>query len=382
MEEQENNSIIPIGSNALNRVSNSIAITDKIIKELSKPDLIEIWNSFDDFWKFVLYDNYVNKDLYDAEKWNIGYTSNKGTKKVFIEYQKSGVKEFNRIEINKILEIKSFIYNKLWYYDNSYKDLGDFECVKNNFSRLSNLKYLTKVDIETDELKSIHFLDKITSLQNLRLRTDTVIDFEPLNNVRNLKVLNLEWNNSVNITSITKFYNLSKLNLNRCKINDISPISKLEKLTELEIIWNNLSDIKPLSNLVNLLKLNLIGNKFNNVEPLSSLIKLEDLDLRMLKIQDFRPLLNLHNLSELKITYWDKIKLKTLKDMKSLNKLTIDLAENYSLDGLIHQKEILEMGNLKYIKFVISGYEEVRGIYKIKDALPNCKIRIERDYTR
>ena len=136
MEEQENNSIIPIGSNALNRVSNSIAITDKIIKELSKRDLIEVWNSFDDFWKQVLYANMICQNEPEAMEYEEYIDNSHLSDIIFYRTQNSIPDHIANEEILKIFEIERFVYNVIVDYSKTIDDLSPLQ----HFKEIKNLQ--------------------------------------------------------------------------------------------------------------------------------------------------------------------------------------------------------------------------------------------------
>jgi internalin A len=82
----------------------------------------------------------------------------------------------------------------------------------------------------------------------------------PLKNLKNLTQLVLDKNQLSDISPLKYLDNLTGLYLHNNQIRDISPLKNLGNLTELDLEKNQLSDITPLTDLKELTRLNLYDN--------------------------------------------------------------------------------------------------------------------------
>ena len=181
---------------------------------------------------------------------------------------------------------------------------------------------LTRLRVESPQLKNLTGLEHATNLENLSLGTvGMVSDLTPLSNLialRNLNVggnqisdirplatlLNLTevilWKNQVRyIAPLANLTNLISLNLAKNSVEDITPLANLTNLTSLNLAENSVEDITPLANLTGLTKLTLSYNQVTDLNPLTGLIGLISLNLKNNRISNFSPLANLVNLEKL-----------------------------------------------------------------------------------
>ena len=76
-----------------------------------------------------------------------------------------------------------------------------------------------------------------------------------------------------------KLSSLTELNLNFNQIIDIKPLQSLTKLTRLYLDYNQIRDIKPLASLTKLTGLQIFNNQISDIKPLQSLTNLTSLHL-------------------------------------------------------------------------------------------------------
>ena len=121
---------------------------------------------------------------------------------------------------------------------------------------------------------------KLSSLTELYLDNNEIIDIKPLQ-------------------SLTQ---LTELHLSRNEISDIKPLESLTQLFLLELDNNQISDIKPLASLTQLIFIGLSENKISDIKPLQSLRGLDDLSLDNNQISNIKPLQSLTNLNYLSLS--------------------------------------------------------------------------------
>jgi internalin A len=115
-----------------------------------------------------------------------------------------------------------------------------------------NLSSLTELDLSINQLVDVQPLAGLTNLTELRLDSNHIVDIQPLAGLTNLTILYLHTN----------------------KIVDLKPLAGLTKLTALYLYSNQITDIKPLAGLTDLTILGLRANQIVDVQPLTGLTKL------------------------------------------------------------------------------------------------------------
>jgi hypothetical protein len=99
-----------------------------------------------------------------------------------------------------------------------------------------------------------------------------------------------------------KLSSLSELELVGNKIVDLRPLASLKRLTTLLLDENQIVDVSPLANLTNLTSLRLSVNKIVDVKPLANLTKLKNLSLHNNQIHDIKPLSKLKKIFVLQVS--------------------------------------------------------------------------------
>ena len=122
--------------------------------------------------------------------------------------------------------------------------------------------------INSNSIKDLSPLTKLTDLTWLNLSQNNISDISPLAELTNLIWLDIGGNNLSNISPVTELINLTALRLWRNNIEDISPVADLTHLTELNLNHNNISNISAVAGLTNLTKLNLSSNFITDISSL------------------------------------------------------------------------------------------------------------------
>lgn len=105
--------------------------------------------------------------------------------------------------------------------------------------------------------EDISALEKLKSLQHLKLSYNNITDISVLVNCKNLETLDVEGN----------------------KIEDFSYLAELSKLTDLNLSKTDIKDLTFLKKLTNISVLNLSDNSITEFEFVRDLSKLKELDL-------------------------------------------------------------------------------------------------------
>ena len=138
--------------------------------------------------------------------------------------------------------------------------LTHLEAPNANISDLTGLEHATNLTglwlgdkevegkgwINSNSIKDLSPLGKLTDLTWLNLSQNNITDLSPLAELTNLTWLDIGGNNLSNISPISGLTNLTALRLWRNNISDISPVTGLIHLTELNFHSNNISDISPI----------------------------------------------------------------------------------------------------------------------------------------
>ncbi|MCR6669481.1 MAG: leucine-rich repeat domain-containing protein [archaeon YNP-WB-040] len=154
----------------------------------------------------------------------------------------------------------------------------------------ADMKRLTSLDAEFEDIRNLSGLEYAINLQWLNLWGNEIKDISPLSNLSNLWLLWLSYNQISDISPLVYLTNLQKLDLEDNQISDISPLANLTDLQWLVLDHNQISDISPLANLTNLQKLDLYRNQISDISPLANLTNLWYLDLSNNQISDISPL--------------------------------------------------------------------------------------------
>lgn len=319
--------------------------------------------------------------------------------KLLPEYKLDFLKELKSVEE---LEIET---------TESVKAVGELSNLKKltiktkayDLSPLANLKNLTELSIDVQEIRNPEFFKFLVSLDSLKkiklqvqatdfisakLDTECLKELNDFDEFKLVIVNNLDHSVAMkDLSFLRDFTGLTGLTISKKtnasgKIDSIEDITYLKNLKELKIDPEAfmLKDIGFLKKLSKLEKLDLRGHDIKNFEPLGDMISLKELYLPQ-NISSLEPLVNLKNLNMLRLSspviYWyNKYEeqptenTKHLKDVSVLKNLT--KLENIELSGF-NIDDISWINNLKHLKIVKLSRNNITDISSMK-GLENIKI--------
>ncbi len=189
-----------------------------------------------------------------------------------------------------------------------------------DLTSLNNLTKLRDLYLREKQLDDLSFLDYMPDLEILDLSGNSITNVPALSNLTQLKELDLSYNNISQIV-ILNIPSLEILDLMDNQLTDISGLSNLTSLLELDLMVNQISDITPLSQLTELKRLKLNHNLISDATPLKHLNQLEQLQLSSNQIQDISSLENLASLSLLSLRNNLITNLETIQNLSNLEGL-------------------------------------------------------------
>ena len=180
-----------------------------------------------------------------------------------------------------------------------FTTLLDLELYSNqivDLTPLNQLKNLKRLGLSFNQIVDLTPISQLNSLNLLKLDGNRIVDLTPLNQLKNLRALGLGRNQIVDLTPISQLNSLRFLVLDSNQVVDLTPISQLNSLRLLFLDSNQIVDLTPISQLKNLQWLHLSYNQITDLTPLNQLKNLLDLFLFDNRIADLTPLNQLKNL--------------------------------------------------------------------------------------
>jgi hypothetical protein len=260
--KNENNiSIIPIGSTGLVRANNTISITDKILKEHNfklhnhKNLLTDNWNNlFPNDWKEILELHIIltKLDIQIDTKYSIHHQY----KTLFnVDYTFNNKTDIRYLKKLKILNLRTSKYINditfITYFDkltelNYYSESNSLIGIEN----IGKLTGLEKLHLYTPHLHNLDFLKTNIGLKDLSLITGKISDYSPLSALFMLERLYFETDKLPASHSVFKLTNLKDLDIINCRdVEDIELFSNLSHLEKLTFCYFNIHDINFLKKL-------------------------------------------------------------------------------------------------------------------------------------
>lgn len=269
-KNENNSSIIPIGSTGLVRVNNTISITDKILKEHNfklhnhKNLLTDNWvNNFPDEWKEILELHIIltKLDIQLDTKCSIHHQYKSLFNVEYIPHNKTDYKHLKSLKIlnlrtdkggNPPLAYKGIKNVTPIVYFKNLIELN-YYCESKNIIGLENvgkLPALQKLHIFAPHLYNIDFLKTNIGLKDLSLITGIISDYSPLSELFMLERLFFSTDKLPASHSVFKLTNLKDLDIMNCSdVEDIELFSHLSNLEKLTLYYVNIHDVNFLKKL-------------------------------------------------------------------------------------------------------------------------------------
>lgn len=211
---------------------------------------------------------------------------------------------------------------------------------------LDHLKTLRLLVLRETQVCDLTPLKELSSLEQLDSGGTGVSDLTPLANLSSLNRLDLNGTRVSDLTPLTRLYSLRGLDLGGTQVSDLTPLANLSSLEALDLGGTGVSDLTPLITLSSLKQLHLYGTRVCDLTSLGRLFSLNDLNLGRTRVSDLRPLANLSSLRYLDLTGTQVSDLTPLSELSSLERL------------------------------FVSGRVPERAVRKLREALPECDIKV------
>ncbi|MBS3203900.1 leucine-rich repeat domain-containing protein [Turicibacter bilis] len=267
----------------------------------------------------------------------------------------------SQLEYLTELEISNnYFYN--YYDDDFYRAIG-------------NIKSLEQLSITYSSIDNIDFLSSLINLKSLHINTNydyyDTFNWEIISNLINLETLDLSSNDIDDISFLQSLTELKELNLNDNQVADLQPLQDLFNLEQLWISSNQLVDITSLQNLTKLRWVELAGNEIINVMPLKNLTNLELLDLDNNQIE------NIDSLGSMQQLYWLSVAGNQLENLDALSGLS-NLESLFAEDNQI--KDISGITNLNKLYNVWLYNNNISDISALRNKPNLWRLRIANNH--
>ena len=210
---------------------------------------------------------------------------------------------------------------------------------------------ITEFELHGKELCDFRLLEKFTNLRKLGISDLRYSMPKWMKILAKLGIHDFEKRFAFDLSPLEKLTNLQDFRLRRIPIKNIKPLASLVNLEYLQLNSTSVSDIEPIKELRSLENLNLIYTSVSDIEPLRELKKLKVLNLDETKVNDLRPLQGLINLEGLTLSDTPVSYLDSLKELQNLQSLILDGTPVSSLEPLIgltklHTLYLIDCNNL------------------------------------
>ncbi|MBR6007108.1 MAG: protein kinase [Clostridia bacterium] len=202
----------------------------------------------------------------------------KVTEEDLLDYRKLDLSGMGLTNIYDLAKFKNLTELRL-----GYRDSGDGGFDSNNFTDISALSALTK-------------------LQYLDLDGNMLSDLSPLSGLTDLEYLSLGGTGISDLSALRDMTEMQTLNLSDNAISDLTPLESMRKLTTLKIGNNSVSNISVIRNMTKLQAFYANNNSITSVRVLGALDQLSELWLvsnplsaeQIAELQSALPYCNIH----------------------------------------------------------------------------------------
>jgi len=239
-------------------------------------------------------------------------------------------------------------------------------------NEIKELHWLRVLDLSSNQIKDIGFLENLPKLNELVLRSNLISDISILAKMTQLHTLELTSNLIDDISFLVKITGLKKLNIGYNYIIDISFIKELKNLNTLSLYYNQISEVGCLENLTNLVNLNIGSNQISDISFLLKLSKLESLNLSSNQISDISFLQSLTKIRSIDLCNNLIRDISPLMDLILANRFTLRwheygsgiLIKNNPL--LVPPPEIVKRGKAAVLNYLSKLIKERVKLYESK----------------
>ena len=226
------------------------------------------------------------------------------------------------------------------------KSLTLSDCGISTIADLAGATSLEYLDLSNNGgLRTLDVLTPMTTLKELYLQHNAVVDLSALSGLTNLEKLDVSYNSLTTLAPIATCIRLNWVNADGNQLAALEGVCDLSLLTELSVDYNKLTDISGLATCPELAVLSIANNQITDISDLASLPKLEKLDFSYNTVA---------NLPE----WQDGCTLRTIDG--SYNALV-------SIDSL---------GKLSTISYIYMDYNQITDISKLADCFNLVQVNV------
>ncbi len=165
-----------------------------------------------------------------------------------------------------------------------------------DFSPLSKLTELTKLDLSNTKIKNLKPIRNLTKIKELNISRSWVSDISALRYSTNIKKFDIS---STQVSAIDVLRNFSNMEDFSCENTRVKQLSGLEEVAGLKILNCNhtlIDNLAEISKITSLEKLRCAGTQIVDLSPIKKLQNLQEIHLEKTSIADIEPLLGLKKL--------------------------------------------------------------------------------------
>lgn len=211
-------------------------------------------------------------------------------------------------------------------------------------STISKLEKLRVLNIDSTWVTNISFLKDLTSLVDLDVSNNKIVDATAIKNLEKLVTLRIQNTNIRDIEFVSSLKNLNYLNVSYTKISDVSILGKLEKLRFLLLQYTAISDLKFAQDLKSLRWLHAGATEINDIRPIAKCTRIQHLYLNKTKLTDLTGIGELHELQHLSLSESTVSDISSIVDLATLNYLDLEKTTITSLPTMSGLKRLSFLG--------------------------------------
>lgn len=282
-------------------------------------DILNIINSnlsYNDIYHL----SFINKYFYDMYKTNKKYIKSESLILYNYALKNNMFNIYNDINI-------SFLQNKYEYPKPEHYKFIKFSVINHNSECVTNYINLEVLKIIDKTITEFSFLSCLKKLKKLQLHNTKINNIDFISNLTNLEELDIGYTQITNLEPLKYLINLKKLNLMKLNVNTLNIFKDMRLLEDLNMYgctFDNNLNYDNIKDLINLKELCLANTITFNFDYLKYLINLTKLGISHTDIKDLEPITYLKKLNILyMMSIYNKLDLKPLLTLNNI-KISVD----------------------------------------------------------
>jgi len=222
---------------------------------------------------------------------------------------------------------------------------------------------VVSVNLTNTKVRDLKPLQRLRSVQWLRLAYTDISDLSPLAELTHLRNLDLDGTEVSDLWPLSGMADLRRLNVDHTPVYDLEPLDEMTRLEGFYCQHTPVSDLSPLASNTAMLSLNLTGSQVSDISALAGMNRLQNLDMRASAVADLSPLAGKKNLRHLDIFDTPVTDLSPLAETTSLG---VEL-------GGSETKELLPLVGMRNAKIRLYKYPHE----SVPEALKSCGRQVQ-----